>query len=233
MGMEYATIQFVQEKAPEVPVPTVLQHYVDEIAHRSFLLISSIPGEDLNETWKTLNSDQKNKIVEQVAKYIDTLSKLTSERLESADRKCLWEPFLALRPIAGSYLIGAISKEDILLSELLNPDESKEYEKIWGAEQNKFVFCHADLGPTNIKIMVNEKGTYVTGLLDWEIAGFFPKGWICTKLYVSGGIGFDWNGEKGENEWPMRLRTFLGKQGYQTFHQDWKTWWKHIISHVQ
>lgn len=85
--MEYAAIQFVQEKAPEVLVPRVLEHYVDVTAHRSYLLISSIPGEDLNEAWKTLNDDQKNEIVEQVAKHIDTLSKLTSKRLESADRK--------------------------------------------------------------------------------------------------------------------------------------------------
>ena len=60
--MEYATIQFVQEKALEVPVPTILEHYVDETAHRSFLLISSIPGEDLNEAWKTLDNDQKNEV---------------------------------------------------------------------------------------------------------------------------------------------------------------------------
>lgn len=59
----------------------------------------------------------------------------------------------------------------------MKPDESQVYEKIWGAEQNEFVFYHADLGPTNIKIMVNEDGkAHVTGLLDWEIAGYLPRG---------------------------------------------------------
>lgn len=228
MGMEYATIEFVQKHAPKVPVPTVLEHYVDTTVNRSFLLTSSIPGEDLNEAWKTLNSDQKNKILEQVANHIDTLSKLTSERLESADKKWLMEPFLALRPLIGD----EISKEDKLFSNLLNPDESKEYEKIWGAEQNEFVFYHADLGPTNIKIIVNEKGTHLTGLLDWEIAGFFPKGWICTNLYVSGGVSFDWEGEKDENEWPIRLRMLLKKKGYQAFPVEQMTWHKVIYSRV-
>lgn len=51
MGMEFATIQLVQEKAPTVPVPTVFAHYIDETANRSYLLISSIAGTDLNETW--------------------------------------------------------------------------------------------------------------------------------------------------------------------------------------
>lgn len=70
MGMKYATIEFVQTYAPKVPVPTLVQHYVDITAKISFLLISSISGEDLNEAWKTLNSNQKNEIVEQVARVI-------------------------------------------------------------------------------------------------------------------------------------------------------------------
>lgn len=233
MGMEYAAIQFVQEKAPEIPVPTVLQHYVDESAHRSFLLISNIPGEDLNEAWKTLNSDQKNAIVKQVAQHIDILSKLTSERLESADKKWLCEPFLSLRPLVKSDTIGAISQEDELISELLNPDESKEYEKIWGVEQNKFVFSHADLGPTNIKVMVNEEGANVVGLLDWEIAGFFPKGWICTKPYITRGMDFWWNGEKGEDEWRIKLAARLRTMGYQAYPHNFDNWYEDIISSAQ
>lgn len=49
---------------------------------------------------------------------------------------------------------------------LINPDESQVYEKIWGIEQDKFVFCYADLGPTNIKIQVNEDGKAV--VLNWS-----------------------------------------------------------------
>lgn len=73
MGMEYAAIQFVQEKTPEVPVLRVFEYYVDEKAYQSYFLISSIPGEDLNKAWKALSNDQKNEIVEQVVKYINTL----------------------------------------------------------------------------------------------------------------------------------------------------------------
>lgn len=184
MGIEYATIQFVHENAPEVPVPTVLQHYVDEAAHRSFLV----------KTWtkciKHWIAAKRLEIVEQVANCIDTLSKFTSQKLENADKKWLWEPYLAPRQVLMCYPSTAINTENALCGELLNPDESKYYEKIWGKEQNKFVFSHADLGPTNIRIMVNEKDIYLTGLLDWEIAGVFPKRWICTKLHVLSGVGF-------------------------------------------
>ena len=76
--------------------------------------------------------------------------------------------------------------------------------------------------------MINEKGTHLTGLLDLEIAGFFPKGSICTKLCVSGGLSFDWDGEKDENEGPIRLRTLLKKKFYQDFPNEQMTWFKDI-----
>lgn len=48
--MEFPALEFVQENAPTVPVPTVLEHYVDGTAHLSYTLISSTPGSDLNES---------------------------------------------------------------------------------------------------------------------------------------------------------------------------------------
>ncbi len=53
MGTEVAAVKFVQEKAPSVPVPTVLADYIDMKAGRKYTLVASVPGEDLNEEWKT------------------------------------------------------------------------------------------------------------------------------------------------------------------------------------
>ena len=90
------------------------------------------------------------------------------------------------------------------------------------------------MGPTNIKIMVNEKGRIkLTGLLDWEIARFFPKGWIHTKFYLSGGLGFDWDGEEGWTEWPARLGMLLERKGYQAFPRELKEWEKNLFASVQ
>lgn len=218
---EFANIQFVQEKAPTVPIPTVLEHYVDEMACRSYLLVSSIPGVDLNETWKTLTFKQKSDILIEVAEHIHTLAKLTSEKLQSADKKWIIEPYLSVQPKLERDLT---SPEDRLSTCLVNPDESQEYEKIWGAEQNIFVFYHNDLGPTNIKIMVNGDTAKVTGLLDWELAGYLPRGWISTKFYVAGGLRFDWDGENDEREWPVRLGRLLEKLGYPGFFNEYFQW---------
>lgn len=94
----FANIQFVQEKAPTVPIPKVLKHYLDEIACRSYRLVSSIPGVDLNKTWKTLTFKQKSGIVIEVAEHIHTLAKLTSQKLQSADQKWIIENFPPVQP---------------------------------------------------------------------------------------------------------------------------------------
>jgi thiamine kinase-like enzyme len=48
----------------------------------------------------------------------------------------------------------------------------------------QFVFYHADLGPTNI-IVEDQPSSGRVALIDFEIAGFFPTGWIRTKFRVS------------------------------------------------
>lgn len=122
-------------------------------------------------------------------------------------------------------------EEEEFLSELFNPDESKRYQKVWFAEQNQFVFCHANLGLSNIKIIDNKKRRIIlTGLLDWEIARFFPKRWIFTKFYLSGGLGFDWNGKEGWNKWLAWLRMLLERMGYQAFPRELKEWEKNLFA---
>lgn len=150
MGSEKAAIEFVQKNAPSVPVPTVLEYYVDEMVYRSYTLLLSVSGVDLNVTWKTLNKRQKLDVANQVAKHIHTLAQFKSDKLQSVDQKWVFEPFLSIQPRLRSC-------RSTVKDFLLNPDESQVYEKIWGAEQNEFVFYHGDLGPTNIKIIVKKK----------------------------------------------------------------------------
>lgn len=45
---------------------------------------------------------------------------------------------------------------------------------------SSFVFYHADLNSTNI--IVNDQSV---GIVDWEIAGYVPRGWIRTKFLIS------------------------------------------------
>ncbi|MBI0320629.1 phosphotransferase, partial [Streptomyces javensis] len=58
---------------------------------------------------------------------------------------------------------------------------------LMGMDCFKFVFYHADLAPGNILVEeIPETGD--VGIIDWEVAGFFPRGWIRTKFRISSGL---------------------------------------------
>ena len=213
-GTEAANIKFVQQNAPSVPVPKVLEHYVDPQAGRSYTLLLSVPGEDLNEVWKILSYEQQDSVLQQVAEHIDTLAQLKNDRPISAEGEMIQEPWLQR----------SNPKTPLELRGLLDPSKSKEWEQIWGVEENKFVFYHCDLGPTNIKVEVQRGKARVTGLLDWEGAGFLPRGWIATKFHVSGGLDFDWDGEGDETVWRVSLANILVEKGYKEFAHRWVKW---------
>lgn len=42
------------------------------------------------------------------------------------------------------------------------------------------VFSHADIGPHNI--MFDEKALKITGLIDWERAGWYPDCWEYSNI---------------------------------------------------
>jgi predicted unusual protein kinase regulating ubiquinone biosynthesis (AarF/ABC1/UbiB family) len=56
-----------------------------------------------------------------------------------------------------------------------------------GIDCLNFVFNHADLRPTNI-IVENKLNSGKVGIIDFEIAGYFPQSWIRTKFWISSGM---------------------------------------------
>ncbi|OBT91001.1 hypothetical protein VE02_00186 [Pseudogymnoascus sp. 03VT05] len=45
------------------------------------------------------------------------------------------------------------------------------------------VFTHGDLRPANIMVQPDADGSYqVTGIIDWEMSGFYPEHFECTKV---------------------------------------------------
>lgn len=144
----------------------------------------------------------------QVVEHIHNLAQLKSDMLASAEGEIIFEPYLSGDGPGGSGL--------------LRPEKIIELEETWGAEQNEFFFQHADLGPGTIKVQVQMGKAKMTGLLDWEIAGYMPKGWIATKVGV--GAGFDWDREGDETIWRANLGCVLDKMGYEDFGRRWFVW---------
>lgn len=91
------------------------------------------------------------------------------------------------------------------------------------ASEGTFHFYHADLGPTNI--LVSKHGE-VTGVLDWESAGFYPEYWICLKPYISAGFFLDLSGES-RFEWVHIFGHKLSELGFE-FSEEHAQWFKQL-----
>ena len=45
------------------------------------------------------------------------------------------------------------------------------------------MFTHGDLSTSNIIVYVTDDGFYnVSGIIDWEMSGFYPEDFECTKV---------------------------------------------------
>jgi hypothetical protein len=82
------------------------------------------------------------------------------------------------------------------------------------------VFYHCDLGPTNILVDV---GTGSLGIIDWEIAVYFPVEWVRTKFRLSAGMNLSFGDEDSRGDWRRRVAKRLGKMGYRDVVD---AWWK-------
>ncbi|KAJ6126091.1 hypothetical protein N7471_010584 [Penicillium samsonianum] len=212
---ECDTIKFIQKMVPKVPVPEVINSWVD--GDRSFLVLKRVPGITLRDAWETMSAVQQESILDEVVHMCDLLASVTSGRLQNVNGG----------PVLESYL--AHSERNFL--EPLSVYESKKYfiqESIRSNPEieEKFHLYHADLGPGNI-IVSNQK---LSAIIDWESAGFYPRFWISTKPSVSRGLNFHPPIPGiAETEWRKRLRVKLEDSGYPRF-AEWYMEWKNTNS---
>ena len=205
-------IKFVKEHFPQVPVPDVVHSWID--SDRSFLLIKRVPGDTLQNSWAAFSTAQRDKVLTTVADMIDLLAQQQSNTLQGLSGKRLMEPYLAMT-CSGNNPLGPLTREECVsyftgTSNHPPPDVEN------------FHFHHSDLGPTNI--MVSADGE-VTGIIDWESGGFFPRFWIATKPHVS--PAFDFCPELSEvdaNEWRRGLKGKLESKGYPALGHWYLEW---------
>ena len=62
--------------------------------------------------------------------------------------------------------------------------------------KHDIVFTHGDFRPANIIV----KGSLVTAIIDWELAGWYPEHWEFVKAY------YVW---RWQNDWGTRLLDVL------------------------
>ncbi|GLA27763.1 kinase-like protein [Aspergillus phoenicis ATCC 13157] len=197
---EVPNIQFVQEQT-SIPVPTVFESW--EEREHTLILMRRIPGEPLSNVWSKLTTEEKERIAKQTAEYLRQLRALQSDKIQCLGGRPVFSNFLFKNKGLNEVPRGPFASDDELWAEMergLNeeiPEAARVRLRQCMPSAMPYTFTHGDL--TNVNIMV-ENGE-LTGIIDWETAGYFPVWWeyVCTSVPDS----------EEDREWKTLLRQYM------------------------
>jgi len=200
---ESVTLNFVQDQRPSFETPKVLYHAFDE--DRSYLFLQRLPGATLDKAWPSLSEQSRMDCVKRVVDICKEMSQWEGNWLGGVDHQYAPEDYL-------------------------RPKGAKDYSSLQascetlGMDCSRFFFYHADLGPGNI-IVEPESGRL--SIIDFEIAGYFPKAWIRTKFRLSSGMNLSHEATSGDRgEWRKQVQIALGAEGFTDHAEAFMQWRK-------
>ncbi|KAI3324255.1 hypothetical protein HD806DRAFT_63569 [Xylariaceae sp. AK1471] len=200
---ESVTLDFVRSKNPSFETPELLLHAFSE--DRSFLFIKRLPGRTLDLAWPTLGDFWKQYYVNAIVDVCQEMAEWKGDQVSGVDKQHVSEFFLVTPPGSDNFSLVPAGCEAI------------------GMDCSSVVFYHADLGPTNI-IVEDEPKSGKLGIIDFEIAGYFPRGWIRTKIRLSSGMDLSASASTCPTWWRSEVQKALGARGFEDFSQAWMEW---------
>ncbi|KFA81187.1 hypothetical protein S40288_10209, partial [Stachybotrys chartarum IBT 40288] len=204
---ENTTLDWLANRKISFDVPKVL--YYAEGHDRSYLIVSRIPGETLGAAWRGMKETEKQQCVHYIVDIIKELSNWQSDSITGVDGLQLPE----------SWLDVCREPHDF------TPNTLRENCHTLGMDCSKVVFSHNDLGPYNI-IVDDQKR--ITGIIDFEMAGYVPREWIRTKFGVSWALDLEEPGVTS-TEWRKQVAQQLGEEGFPEVMNAWKNWFKEYL----
>ncbi|KAK3682890.1 kinase-like domain-containing protein [Podospora appendiculata] len=181
---EFNALQMVRRHT-KIPAPRVLDVFTkpDDASKDpyGYLLMTGLPGVSIDRCQDILSDRDLAAIAAQMKDYVSQLrgipktvnpDKLICNTLGQACRD---------HRIRYGDPIGPFADEAAFSQFLRFPDEDAR-------RGHEIVFTHADLNPRNIlvdKVVLADgtKGWRVTGIVDWETAGYYPEYWDYTKAF--------------------------------------------------
>lgn len=201
---ESATLNFVQGKSPSFETPKVLFHAFSR--DRSFLFMQRLPGLTLDKAWPSLSEEWKHYYVKAIVDVCQEMAKWKGDRVGGVDKRFVPEFFLVRTPGDDDFSSVPEGCEAI------------------GMDCTDLVFYHADLGPSNI-IVEEEPRHGKLGIIDFEISGYFPRGWIRTKFRLSSGMNLSTSTPScPATWWRSEVQKALKIRGFDDYSEAWMKW---------
>ncbi len=181
---EFEAMKFVQSHT-SIPVARVLDAHLgtDDKDESSWILMERLPGDQLGEAWPAMSEDARAQTVSQLRSYFGQLHAIRPTGLGwigSCSYGPAYDHRLDNRATCGPF--ESVSEfHDFLVAPVRDcprPEWVTKYRRRL-PDDNGIMFAHADVSWENI--LVDRVSGSVTGILDWEMAGFWPEWWEYRK----------------------------------------------------
>ncbi|XP_006457083.1 hypothetical protein AGABI2DRAFT_78938 [Agaricus bisporus var. bisporus H97] len=182
---EHPTLQFIEEHLPGTAAPRPLG--LVTINSTSFLFMTRIPGITLETKWPSLSVEAKARIQNSLNETLLTLRQLElppSSPFGSPVGQHLCKDIRRVKRQSTSLIYSEDQFNDFILhspSSKAAPSY-KDWLRSMMRCDHRIVFTHADLHPRNIMVVETpDGGVELTGIIDWEVSGFYPEYWEHLK----------------------------------------------------
>ncbi|KAJ9301513.1 hypothetical protein DTO271G3_1648 [Paecilomyces variotii] len=184
---EIETIAFIRRHTT-IPTPEILNYQINS-NNSSWFLMTRLRGTTLSSAWPNMNDHARTNTLSQLKSYLSQLRNLHPSSTQAQIGSYSGESAYDHR-LNNGFPIGPFDSvsefHDFLVSSVKRCPRPELYLKYRQQFSDDFGvhFAHADFSYDNI--MVDEESGDVTGMIDWEMAGFWPEWWEYRKALFGG-----------------------------------------------
>jgi aminoglycoside phosphotransferase len=174
--------KFVRENT-SIPVASEMIAFDDDESW--FVLVKRVPGVTLGSIWWDITKEEQEVYIREVGEYLKELRKFTSPVPCSIEGK----------PLRDTIFVDDDSRSRVYSSAeewaVIFRDWAEGHKLDWKSKIDQFVaefpspepyvLTHGDLDASNIMV----HNGHVSGIIDWEYAGYYPVWWEYVKIGCS------------------------------------------------
>jgi len=195
---EASTMQFVATHT-SIPVPRVYCAFIHK--NRTYIVMERLRGEMIGSGWVKRTAESKNILLDQLrmmVKEMRSISPPNGMGIANVDGGPLYDvrlygqsnyfgPFRTIQDFH-KHLRGNLEPNPRHMPEVT--DLIAQQQKLWPGP----VFTHGDLSSLNILASADK----ITGIIDWETAGWYPAYWDYTSAWNVNPQNEFWRAEVGK-----------------------------------
>ncbi|KAF4983413.1 hypothetical protein FZEAL_1142 [Fusarium zealandicum] len=200
---EVQTMWAIRKAFPndEIPVPEVFGWRKQD--DRVFIYMSLVPGETLRQAWSSLTANDKTSLQTKLRDIIGSLRRLTQtpEIIGSVNGGPLQDRFFRIDDEKGplstikefnDWIFAIATRQDPQPGKAIQGLDHPDMYRGMLPDHGNIYFTHGDLTLGNIMVSGSPGSYAITGIIDWEQAGWYPEYWEYCKLLLGVELGHEW-----------------------------------------